>query len=54
MSKIVDYKILKSRFASELETDVKQHISNGWQPLGGVTYNVGSAWAQAVIKVEVT
>lgn len=49
--KIIDYKILSHTQTVGLELMVKQHIQDGWQPLGGVgadKYDVH----QAMVKYE--
>lgn len=54
---IIEYRILRASEAYELNTLVRELISEGWVPQGGVAYsgsggkcNVPGGWAQAMIK----
>ena len=49
----MEYKILSSRYPSELATDVNNAIANGWKPQGGVCIqDIGASWKyyQAMVK----
>lgn len=37
MPRILDYKIIDAVSGDQLEMNVKQAISEGWQPIGGMT-----------------
>ncbi len=49
----MEYKIVWSPSVIQLEKDVKNHIKEGWIPIGGVSVsdgNSGKIWVQALIK----
>lgn len=57
MRKIVDYIILDSSIARDLEGKVKTAINNGWEPQGGICYKlmyVGEIekFYQAMVRYE--
>ncbi len=53
MSTIVDYVIITSSKGIEnLETLIKQNISLGWQPLGGVTTTTTRSFTDSSINTE--
>jgi hypothetical protein len=56
--KIVDYKVISSgtkigfsNHTKKIEEEVKSHIQEGWQPVGGV-FAAGSIFYQAMVKYE--
>jgi hypothetical protein len=52
MPEIVDYFILDSNSLQGLINDVKQHMREGWQPLGGVCSTNNDAdllYSQAIV-----
>lgn len=53
--KIVDYVLIHEWDLSKLEDVVIQHIKNGWQPIGGVSFASDDAnrdYVQAMVKYE--
>ena len=55
--KIADYMILSETSDSELAKKVREYISEGWEPLGGVSYGSShfsavEVFVQAMIKRE--
>ena len=53
--KIEDYIILTNKYKSELRNDVLQKISEGYEPIGGVSISDDSecCFAQAMIKYSI-
>jgi hypothetical protein len=56
MQKIVDYKLMMNSSFRILESNVKNMIPEGWQPIGGIshTYVAGDKeeYIQALVKYE--
>lgn len=55
--KITDYVVLSAQSDAKLETVVKAHLVDGWQPLGGIalpqrTSGIGYLYTQAMVKYE--
>jgi hypothetical protein len=48
MTQIVAYVILHGTTIKQLEEAVKEHISKGWQPLGGLAVS-GTDFYQAMV-----
>ena len=59
---IIDYKIVYTqgfgyqgppsayKQSEELEKEVKELVSKGWEPIGGITVSEDSYWVQAMVK----
>jgi len=54
MPKVIDYKIITSDAASDLERVVKYYIGSGWQPLGQpyARESMHPRWFQVVVKYQ--
>ena len=44
---ISDYKILQQRSTKDLVTRVKEHMTEGWEPVGGASHYV-NMWSELV------
>ena len=47
---IMEYRVVTANLLKSLIKKVNEAINEGWQPLGGVCSDVGSGWAQAMVK----
>jgi uncharacterized protein DUF1737 len=50
--KVVEYKILIDVYFDHLQKKVNDHISNGWQPIGGVSSVMDHKYMQAMVKYK--
>lgn len=50
--KIIDYMIAEATNFESLESIVKRLIKEGWQPFGGVSYELLKYERQAMVKYE--
>lgn len=52
MNKVaMDYTILTSVIVIGLSLEVQRHLLEGWQPIGGVSFD-GQRYLQAMVKYE--
>ncbi len=56
MAKVIKYKVVKESSYTLLEDALETRLSDGWQPLGGLSVAVFQSyeeiWAQTVVKYE--
>jgi hypothetical protein len=59
MTKIIEYKIVRSNDVEDIDFLVENALADGWQPLGGVSVSLSESdeyryieYAQAMVKYE--